>query len=237
MERGELLYEGKAKRVYRTLDPDRLIQHFKDDATAFNAQKRGTIVSKGIVNNRISEVLFRLLERDGVATHFVERLSDRDMLIRACQIVKIEVVVRNVIAGSLAARLGRPEDEALPEPILEHYLKDDALGDPLINDWHIRFLRLASPEELAAINATALRVNAILRPYLEAREIVLVDFKLEFGRHHGELLVADEICPDTCRLWDKGTGRKLDKDRFRRDLGAVEEAYQEAARRICGIAA
>jgi phosphoribosylaminoimidazole-succinocarboxamide synthase len=237
MERGELLYEGKAKRVYRTLDPDRLIQHFKDDATAFNAQKRGTIVSKGIVNNRISEVLFRLLERDGVATHFVERLSDRDMLIRACQIVKIEVVVRNVIAGSLAARLGRPEGEALPEPILEHYLKDDALGDPLINDWHIHFLRLASPEELAAINATALRVNAILRPYLEAREIVLVDFKLEFGRHHGELLVADEICPDTCRLWDKGTGRKLDKDRFRRDLGAVEEAYQEAARRICGIAA
>jgi phosphoribosylaminoimidazole-succinocarboxamide synthase len=237
MERGELLYEGKAKRVYRTLDPDRLIQHFKDDATAFNAQKRGTIVSKGIVNNRISEVLFRLLERDGVATHFVERLSDRDMLIRACQIVKIEVVVRNVIAGSLAARLGRPEGEALPEPILEHYLKDDALGDPLINDWHIHFLRLASPEELAAINATALRVNAILCPYLEAREIVLVDFKLEFGRHHGELLVADEICPDTCRLWDKGTGRKLDKDRFRRDLGAVEEAYQEAARRICGIAA
>jgi phosphoribosylaminoimidazole-succinocarboxamide synthase len=237
MERGELLYEGKAKRVYRTLDPDRLIQHFKDDATAFNAQKRGTIASKGIVNNRISEVLFRLLERDGVATHFVERLSDRDMLIRACQIVKIEVVVRNVIAGSLAARLGRPEGEALPEPILEHYLKDDALGDPLINDWHIRFLRLASPEELAAINATALRVNAILRPYLEARGIVLVDFKLEFGRHHGELLVADEICPDTCRLWDKGTGRKLDKDRFRRDLGAVEEAYQEAARRICGIAA
>jgi phosphoribosylaminoimidazole-succinocarboxamide synthase len=237
MERGELLYEGKAKRVYRTLDSDRLIQHFKDDATAFNAQKRGTIASKGIVNNRISEVLFRLLERDGVATHFVERLSDRDMLIRACEIVKIEVVVRNVVAGSLAARLGRPEGEALPEPILEHYLKDDALGDPLINDWHIRLLRLASPEELAAINATALRVNAILRPYLEARGIVLVDFKLEFGRHHGELLVADEICPDTCRLWDKGTGRKLDKDRFRRDLGAVEEAYQEAARRICGIAA
>lgn len=237
MERGELLYEGKAKQVYRTRDADRLIQHFKDDATAFNAQKRGTIVSKGIINNRISEVLFGVLEREGVSTHFVERLSDRDMLVRACQIVKIEVVVRNVIAGSLATRLGRPEGEALPEPILEHYLKDDALGDPLINDWHIRFLRLATPEELAAINATALRVNAILGPYLEAREIVLVDFKLEFGRHHGALLVADEIGPDTCRLWDKGTGRKLDKDRFRRDLGAVEEAYQEAARRICGIAA
>lgn len=237
MDRGELLYEGKAKQVYRTSDPDVLIQHFKDDATAFNAQKRGTIVSKGILNNRISEVLFGVLEREGIATHFVARPTDRDMLIRACEIVKIEVVVRNVIAGSLATRLGRPEGEALPEPILEHYLKDDALGDPLINDWHIRFLRLATPEELAAINATALRVNAILRPYLEAREIVLVDFKLEFGRHQGRILVADEICPDTCRLWDKSTGHKLDKDRFRRDLGAVEEAYQEAARRICGIAA
>jgi phosphoribosylaminoimidazole-succinocarboxamide synthase len=237
MDRGDLLYEGKAKQVYRTPDQDRLIQHFKDDATAFNAQKRGTISSKGIINNRISEVLFTLLEREGVATHFVERLSERDMLVRACQIVKIEVVVRNVIAGSLAARLGRPEGEVLPEPILEHYLKDDALGDPLLNDWHIRLLRLATPEELAAINATALRVNAILRPYLEARQIVLVDFKLEFGRHHGRLLVADEICPDTCRLWDKTTGHKLDKDRFRRDLGGVEEAYQEAARRICGVAA
>ncbi len=237
MDRGDLLYEGKAKQVYRTPDQDRLIQHFKDDATAFNAQKRGTISSKGIINNRISEVLFTLLEREGVPTHFVERLSERDMLVRACQIVKIEVVVRNVIAGSLAARLGRPEGEVLPEPILEHYLKDDALGDPLLNDWHIRLLRLATPEELAAINATALRVNAILRPYLEARQIVLVDFKLEFGRHHGRLLVADEICPDTCRLWDKTTGHKLDKDRFRRDLGGVEEAYQEAARRICGVAA
>jgi len=237
MDRGELLYEGKAKQVYRTADPDRLIQYFKDDATAFNAQKRGTIVSKGIVNNRISEVLFGLLEREGVATHFVERLSDREMLVRTCQIVKIEVVVRNVIAGSLAKRLGRPEGDALPAPILEHYLKDDALGDPLINDWHIRYLQLATREELAAINDTALRVNAILRPYLEDREIVLVDFKLEFGRHHGKLLVADEICPDTCRLWDKSTGHKLDKDRFRRDLGGVEEAYQEAARRICGIAA
>jgi phosphoribosylaminoimidazole-succinocarboxamide synthase len=241
MDRGELLYEGKAKQVYRTSDPDRLIQHFKDDATAFNAQKRGTIVDKGIVNNRISEVLFRLLEGEGIATHFVERLSDRDMLVRACRIVKIEVVVRNVIAGSLATRLGRPEGEALPEPILEHYLKDDALGDPLINDWHIRFLRLATPDELATINATALRVNAVLRRYLDARRLVLVDFKLEFGRHAAgaaeRLLVADEIGPDTCRLWDTHTGEKLDKDRFRRDLGAVEEAYQEAARRICGIAA
>ncbi len=241
MDRGELLYEGKAKQVYRTADPDLLIQHFKDDATAFNAQKRGTIVAKGVVNNRISEVLFGVLEQHGIATHFVRRLSDRDMLVRACRIVKIEVVVRNVIAGSLATRIGRPEGEALAEPVVEHYLKDDALGDPLINDWHIRLLGLSPPAELSTINATALRVNDVLRPYLDAREIVLVDFKLEFGRHRdGDrdvLLVADEIGPDTCRLWDKQSGHKLDKDRFRCDLGGVEEAYQEAARRICGIAA
>ena len=237
MERGELLYEGKAKRVYRTSDPALLIQHFKDDATAFNAQKRGTIASKGIVNNRISDVLFQQLEAAGVATHFVRRLSDRDMLVRACEIIKVELVVRNVIAGSLATRIGRPEGEVLPAPILEHYLKDDALGDPLLNDWHIRFLKLATAEELATVNATALRVNDIVRAYLDARDLVLVDFKLEFGRHQGRLLLADEIGPDTCRLWDKSTGHKLDKDRFRRDLGGVEEAYQEAARRICGLAA
>lgn len=237
MERRELLYEGKAKQVYRTADPDFLVQHFKDDATAFNAQKRGTIVSKGIVNNRTSEVFFRLLEEQGVATHFVRRLSDRDMLIRACEIVKIEVVVRNIIAGSLAKRLGREEGELLPEPVIEHYFKDDALGDPLINDWHIRVLKLAAPADVQAINETALKVNAILREFLDARQIVLVDMKLEFGRHHGKILVADEICPDTCRFWDKSTGEKLDKDRFRRDLGGVEEAYQEAARRICGVAA
>jgi phosphoribosylaminoimidazole-succinocarboxamide synthase len=237
MERRELLYEGKAKQVYRTADPDLLIQHFKDDATAFNAQKRGTIAAKGIVNNRTSEVFFKLLEEQGVATHFVRRLSDRDMLIRACEVVKVEVVVRNLVAGSLATRLGRPEGEMLPEPVVEHYLKDDALGDPLINDWHIRVLRLASGAEMQAINETALHVNAILREFLDARAIVLVDMKLEFGRHHGKILVADEICPDTCRFWDKSTGEKLDKDRFRRDLGGVEEAYQEAARRICGVAA
>jgi len=237
MERRELLYEGKAKQVYRTADPDFLVQHFKDDATAFNAQKRGTIASKGIVNNRTSEVFFRLLEEHGVATHFVRRLSDRDMLIRACEIVKIEVVVRNIIAGSLAKRLGREEGELLPEPVIEHYFKDDALGDPLINDWHIRVLKLAAAADVQAINETALKVNAILREFLDARQIVLVDMKLEFGRHHGKILVADEICPDTCRFWDKSTGEKLDKDRFRRDLGGVEEAYQEAARRICGVAA
>jgi phosphoribosylaminoimidazole-succinocarboxamide synthase len=237
MERRELLYEGKAKQVYRTADPDLLIQHFKDDATAFNAQKRGTILSKGIVNNRTSEVFFKLLEEHGVATHFVRRLSDRDMLIRACEIVKVEVVVRNIIAGSLAKRLGRPEGELLPEPVLEHYLKDDALGDPMINDWHIRVLRMATAAELQVINETALKVNAILREFLDARAIVLVDMKLEFGRHHGKILLADELCPDTCRFWDKSTGEKLDKDRFRRDLGGVEEAYQEAARRICGVAA
>jgi phosphoribosylaminoimidazole-succinocarboxamide synthase len=237
MEQRELLYEGKAKQVYRTSDPDLLIQHFKDDATAFNAQKRGTIVDKGILNNRMSEVLFRFLEEQGVATHLVRRLSDRDMLIRSCEIVKIEVVAPNIIAGSLSTRLGRPEGEPLPEPILEHYYKDDALGDPLINDWHIRFMKLATAAEVSTINETALRVNAFLREYLDARGIVLVDMKLEFGRHHGKILLADEICPDTCRFWDKGTSEKLDKDRFRRDLGGVEDAYQEAARRICGAAA
>ena len=237
MDRGELLYEGKAKQLYATHDPDLLIQHFKDDATAFNAKKRGTIVDKGILNNRMSEVLFRFLEEEGVPTHFVRRLSERDMLIRRCEIVKIEVVARNVIAGSLAKRLGRAEGEPLPEPILEHFYKDDALDDPMINDWHIRFLRLATPHELSTINETALRVNAVLREYLDKRDIVLVDMKLEFGRHHGKILLADEICPDTCRFWDKGTGEKLDKDRFRRDLGGVEDAYQEAARRICSAAA
>jgi len=237
MERRELLYEGKAKQIYGTSDPDLLIQHFKDDATAFNAQKRGTILQKGVLNNRMSEVLFKFLEAEGVATHLVRRLSDRDMLVRACEIVKIEVVTRNLIAGSLAKRLGRPEGEQLPEPIVEHYYKDDALGDPMINDWHIRILKLATPQEVATINETALRVNALLREFLDKRDIVLVDMKLEFGRHHGKILVADEICPDTCRFWDKATGEKLDKDRFRRDLGGVEDAYQEAARRICSAAA
>jgi phosphoribosylaminoimidazole-succinocarboxamide synthase len=237
MERRDLVYEGKAKQVFRTADPDLLIQYFKDDATAFNAQKRGTIVQKGVLNNRMSEVLFRFLEEEGVATHFVRRLSDREMLIRACEIVKIEVVARNIVAGSLAKRLGKPEGEQLPEPILEHYYKDDALGDPLINDWHVRYLKLATAQELSAINESALRINALLREYLDKRDIVLVDMKLEFGRHHGKILLADEICPDTCRFWDKHSGEKLDKDRFRRDMGGVEDAYQEAARRICGAAA
>jgi phosphoribosylaminoimidazole-succinocarboxamide synthase len=237
MERREFIYEGKAKQLYRTPDPDYLIQYFKDDATAFNAQKKGTIAQKGVLNNRMSEVLFRFLEGEGVPTHFVRRLSDREMLVRACEIVKIEVVTRNVIAGSLAKRLGRAEGEALPETILEHYYKDDALGDPLINDWHIRFLKLATAAELEQINRMALHVNALLRDFLDQRNIVLVDMKLEFGRHQGKILLADEICPDTCRFWDKITAEKLDKDRFRRDMGGVEDAYQEAARRICDAAA
>src|SRR5438309_3885951 len=198
MDRGELLYEGKAKQVYRTADPDLLIQHFKDDATAFNAKKRGTVVGKGILNNRMSEVLFRFLEEEGVPTHFVRRLSERDMLIRRCEIVKVEVVARNIIAGSLAKRLGRAEGEPLPEPILEHFYKDDALDDPMINDWHIRFLRLATPQELSAINETALRVNALLREYLDKRGIALGDMKLERGRYHGKILLAADISPAPC---------------------------------------
>ena len=216
MARRRQIYEGKAKILYEGPEPGTLIQYFKDDATAFNAQKRGTIIDKGVLNNRMSEVLFRFLEEEGVATHFVRRLNDRDMLIRACDIVKIEVVARNIIAGSLAKRLGRPEGEKLSEPILEHYYKDDALEDPMINDWHIRLLRLATPQELSAINEAALRVNALLREYLDKRSIVLVDMKLEFGRHHGKILLADEICPDTCRFWDKATGEKLDKDQIGR---------------------
>ena len=230
-QRGKL-YEGKAKIVYATSDPRLIIQYFKDDATAFNALKKGTIVGKGVVNNRMSATLFQLLGRARVPTHYVATLSEREMLCRRLDIIKIETIVRNVVAGSLAKRTGLEEGTPIKQPIVELYYKSDALGDPMINDWHVRVLRLASSAELQTINATALQVNAILREFLDARQIVLVDMKLEFGRHHGKILVADEICPDTCRFWDKSTGEKLDKDRFRRDLGGVEEAYQEVARRL-----
>ena len=234
MERRAKIYEGKAKILYETDDPDLLIQHFKDDATAFNAQKRGTIVGKGIMNTRISATLFSYVAEHGVRTHFVKVLSDREMLVKRLQIIKIEVVVRNVVAGSLAKRLDLPEGQALEQPVLEFYYKDDALGDPLINDYHIRMLRLATAAEMEAIVDGAFRVNELLTDFFDRRGILLVDFKLEFGRHKGEILLGDEITPDGCRLWDKGTREKLDKDRFRRDLGRVEEAYAEVLRRVCG---
>lgn len=234
MERRARIYEGKAKILYETGDPDLLIQYFKDDATAFNAAKRGTIVGKGVMNNRISATLLAHVAEHGVPTHFVKVLSDREMLVKRLQIIKIEVVVRNIVAGSLAKRLGLPEGQALAEPVLEFFYKDDALGDPMINDYHIRMLRLASGAEMEAIVDGAFRVNELLTEYFDRRGILLVDFKLEFGRHKGEILLGDEITPDGCRLWDKATHEKMDKDRFRRDLGGVEEAYAEVLRRVCG---
>lgn len=234
MERRARIYEGKAKILYETDDPDLLIQYFKDDATAFNAAKRGTIVGKGVMNNRISATLLAHVAEHGVPTHFVKVLSDREMLVKRLQIIKIEVVVRNIVAGSLAKRLGLPEGQALAEPVLEFFYKDDALGDPMINDYHIRMLRLASGAEMEAIVDGAFRVNELLTEYFDRRGILLVDFKLEFGRHKGEILLGDEITPDGCRLWDKATQEKMDKDRFRRDLGGVEEAYAEVLRRVCG---
>jgi phosphoribosylaminoimidazole-succinocarboxamide synthase len=234
MKKGEPFYEGKAKILYATEDPDLIIQYFKDDATAFNAQKKGTIQEKGIMNNKISEVLFRYLEARGVPTHFVQRLNDREMLVRRLQIIPVEVIVRNVIAGSLAKRLGLEEGGTLATPVLEHCYKSDALGDPMINEFHIRALGWATDEEIKEIERLAFRVNELLKDFFAQRNLILVDFKLEFGRHHGKIYLGDEICPDTCRLWEKGTLEKLDKDRFRRDLGKVEDAYQEVCRRVCG---
>jgi phosphoribosylaminoimidazole-succinocarboxamide synthase len=229
-----LIYEGKAKKIFTTGQPDEVLQYFKDDATAFNAQKRGTIVGKGVINNKVSERLFRLLEQSGVPTHFVERKSDREMLTKKVTIVPVEVVVRNVVAGSLAKRLGLKEGEAIQPPIVEWYYKNDALGDPLITDDHVRLLKLATSEQLAEIRRLALKVNSVLQPFFAERRMILVDFKLEFGLHNGRLILADEISPDTCRLWDEGTKESMDKDRFRKDLGKIEEAYQEVLRRVCG---
>jgi phosphoribosylaminoimidazole-succinocarboxamide synthase len=234
MERRAQIYEGKAKILYETGDPDLLIQYFKDDATAFNAAKRGTIVGKGVMNNRISATLLAHVAEHGVPTHFVKVLSDREMLVKRLQMVTIEVVVRNIVAGSLAKRLGLPEGQELAEPVLEFFYKNDALGDPMINDSHIRMLYLATGPEMEAIVDGAFRVNELLTEYFDRRGILLVDFKLEFGRHKGEILLGDEITPDGCRLWDKATHEKMDKDRFRRDLGGVEEAYAEVLRRVCG---
>jgi phosphoribosylaminoimidazole-succinocarboxamide synthase len=231
-EKLEMFYEGKAKKLYSTPDPDLVIAYFKDDATAFNAKKRGTIEDKGIINNRMSELFFTLLEHNGVKTHFVRRLNDRDMLCKRLDIIPVETVVRNLVAGSMARRLGREEGEQLPRPVVEYYYKNDALDDPLILGEHAIAFGWATAEELKTIDKLALQVNDVLGRFLDERGILLVDFKLEFGRHHGEILLGDEICPDTCRFWDKATREKLDKDRFRRDLGNVEEAYQEMLRRV-----
>ena len=234
MEKREKRYEGKAKIIYATDDPDLIIQYFKDEATAFDGKKKGIIESKGVVNNRISEVIFRYLEDNGIPTHFVRRLNDREMLNRKLEIIKVEVIARNIAAGSLAKRLGMEEGTVLPFPVVEYYYKNDELGDPMINMDHIRVLNLATDEEMSQMRDCALKVNELLRSFFDERGIELVDFKLEFGRHKGEILLGDEICPDTCRLWDKETQEKMDKDRFRRDLGKLEETYAEVCRRVCG---
>ncbi len=234
MEKRELLYEGKAKRVYATADPDLVIVDYKDDATAFNGLKKGQIQNKGALNNKISSYFFELLAAKGIDSHYVRQLSAREMLVKKLEILKVEVVVRNIAAGSLAKRLGLEEGTSLRRPVLELYYKDDGLNDPMINEYHLYALGIATEEQVRKLAATALEINEILTSALQERRIVLVDFKLEFGVFHGSLLLGDEISPDTCRFWDAETGEKLDKDRFRRDLGGVEEAYEEILRRLTG---
>ncbi|HZG13435.1 MAG TPA: phosphoribosylaminoimidazolesuccinocarboxamide synthase [Candidatus Bathyarchaeia archaeon] len=236
MEKLEQLYEGKAKRIFRTSDPDIYWVEYKDDATAFNGEKKGTIVGKGELNNRITSIFFEMLREQGIDNHFVELLSPREQLVRRVEIIPLEVVVRNVAAGSLAKRLGMAEGTVLPQLVVEFYYKDDELGDPLVNPSHIKVLGIASEADLAKLEELGIRINDILRTYLAAKGVNLIDFKLEFGRRpDGSILLADEISPDTCRFWDAQTGEKMDKDRFRRDLGNVEEAYQEMLRRIGGV--
>lgn len=232
VSKGEKLYEGKAKVVYTTSDPDLVLIEFKDDATAFDGKKRGIIADKGTRNAAITAVLYRYLQERGVPGHFVAQIDDHTLLVRKVRIIPLEVVVRNIAAGSFSRRLGWPEGQTLTQPLVEFFYKDDALGDPLLTDEHIRLLGLATEEEVARLKELALQVNQLLQHFWSERGIVLVDFKLEFGKDSaGRIVLADEISPDTCRLWDAATGEKLDKDRFRRDLGRVEEAYAEILRR------
>lgn len=228
----ELLYEGKAKKVFKTDKADELIVSYKDDATAFNGLKKGTIVGKGVINNQMTNAIMAVMEKKGVPTHFIEELSPSETLVKAVNIVPLEVIIRNIAAGSICKRLGLTEGSALNSTILEFCYKNDDLGDPLINDDHAVALGLATREELAEIRDYTFKVNDVLKALFDHIGITLVDFKIEFGRYNGKILLADEISPDTCRLWDKKTGEKLDKDRFRREMGGVEEAYQEVMKRI-----
>ena len=232
MQKGEQLYEGKAKKVFLTEDPDALIVSYKDDATAFNGLKKGTIAGKGAINNRMSNYLFRVIEREGVPTHYVQEISDRETVVRKVEIVPLEVIIRNVAAGSFSKRLGISEGTELAEPTIEFSYKNDELEDPLINSYFAKALKLATQDELETIKKYAFMVNDILKVEFLKAGLRLIDFKIEFGRFHGKIILADEISPDTCRLWDAKTGDKLDKDRFRRDLGNVEEAYIEVAKRL-----
>ena len=234
MQKLDQIYEGKAKKVYATDDPKIVIVDYKDDATAFNGLKKGTIAGKGVVNNKVSNHFFRLLESHGIPTHYVEQLSDRETAVRRVEILPVEVIVRNRAAGSFSKRMGVAEGTTLACPILEYSYKNDDLGDPFINSYYIRALNIATDEEMEQVKNYSFQINDILKSYLDGFGIELIDFKLEFGRFDGKVILADEISPDTCRFWDKATGKKLDKDRFRRDLGDVEEAYHEIISRLMG---
>ena len=233
MQKGKQLYEGKAKKVFATEDPERLIVSYKDDATAFNGLKKGTIVGKGVINNRMSNLLMGRLENAGIPTHLVEELSERETLVKKVSIVPLEVIVRNIAAGSFSKRYGVEEGVAFDSPTIEFSYKNDELGDPLLDEYHALALKLATPEEIETIKKYSFAVNEELKAFWKECGITLVDFKLEFGRlPNGTIVLADEISPDTCRLWDSKTGDKLDKDRFRRDLGGVEDAYAEVMKRL-----
>ena len=235
MEKKEQLYEGKAKKVFATDDPNLVIVDYKDDATAFNGLKKGSIAGKGVINNVMSNHMFQLLEKQGVPTHFVEQLSERETLVKKVSIVPLEVIIRNISAGSFAKRFGVEEGIVFDEPTIEFSYKNDDLGDPLMNADHAVALKAATREEIETIKSMAFKVNEVMKQYFDSLNVILVDFKLEFGKTaDGKIVLADEISPDTCRLWDKTTKEKLDKDRFRRDLGGVEEAYQEIMKRVMG---
>lgn len=228
------LYEGKAKIVYETKDPDLLILSFKDDAAGLGAVRKGTVLQKGIYNNRISSAIFRYLDKQGIPTHYVQTLSDREMLVRRLQIIPVEVVMRNIVAGSLARRVGLEEGMRLDSPVLELYYKSDALGDPMINEYHVRILGIATPQELAQLKEMATHINGLLLRYFEQRSMLLVDVKLEFGRRKGKILLGDEISPDGCRFWDQQTVEKREKHPIRRDLGRGLRGYHEMYRRVVG---
>ena len=232
MEKKELLYEGKAKKVFTTNAPDVLIVSYKDDATAFDGQKKGTIVGKGAINNRMTNHVFKLLEKEGVPTHLIEELNDRETAVKKVEIVPLEVIIRNFSAGSFAKKMGMEEGIQLKQPTLEFSYKNDELHDPFINSYYALALELATQEEIDTISKYAFKVNEVMKSYFSSLGIELIDFKIEFGRFHGQIILADEVSPDTCRLWDKETHEKLDKDRFRRDLGNVEDAYNEVFKRL-----
>lgn len=232
MKKLEMLYEGKAKRVYKTDDAKMFIVDYKDDATAFNGLKKGQIAGKGVVNNTMANIIFKMLEEKGIPTHLVEQLSERETLVKAVKILPLEVIIRNVSAGSFSKRYGVEEGIAFKQPVLEFSYKNDDLGDPLINDDHILALELATEDQLSHVKKYAYAVNEALKEFFLERELKLIDFKIEFGLYDGKVILADEISPDTCRLWDVNTNEKMDKDRFRRDLGNVEETYQEVFNRV-----